>query len=103
VHSDDSDILAVYAVTVVPVLSGYAPRRSKRRPRHGTHALPARKATTMSTTTPRTAVTARIAPQHVEQLRKLADERDTTVSRLINRAVADKLAAAHKDKAQPAR
>jgi hypothetical protein len=34
---------------------------------------------------------------------KLADERDTTVSRLINRAVADKLAAAHKDKAQPAR
>jgi predicted transcriptional regulator len=48
----------------------------------------------MSTTTPRTAVTARIDSQNVEQLRQLADERDTTVSRLINRAVADKLAAA---------
>jgi hypothetical protein len=52
----------------------------------------------MSTTTPRTAVTARIGPQNVEQLRQLAIEHDSTVSRLINRAVADKLAAT---RAQP--
>jgi hypothetical protein len=55
----------------------------------------------MSTTTPRTVVTARIQSHHVEQLRRLAEERDTTISRLIARAVADQLSAA--DKQEPAR
>jgi hypothetical protein len=46
----------------------------------------------MSIATRRAPVTARIAPQHVDELRRLAYERDTTVSRLIARAVADHLA-----------
>jgi predicted transcriptional regulator len=46
----------------------------------------------MSTTTPlRTVVTVRIRTEHVEQLRRLADRQDSTVSRLVARAVADKL------------
>jgi hypothetical protein len=55
----------------------------------------------MSTTTPRTVVHARIQSHHVDQLRQLAVERDTTVSRLIARAVADQLNNA--EKRDPAR
>ena len=45
----------------------------------------------MSTTAPRTVVTARIHTDDFELLRQLAEERDTTVSRLVARAVRDKL------------
>lgn len=45
----------------------------------------------MSTTTRRAPVTVRIAQHHLEQLQRLAIERDTTVSRLVARAVSDKL------------
>jgi predicted transcriptional regulator len=55
----------------------------------------------MSTTTRRTVVTARIQSHHVEQLRQLAEERDTTISRLIARAVADQLSNAQRQ--EPAR
>jgi hypothetical protein len=56
----------------------------------------------LSTTSPRTVVTARIATHHVLELRRLAEERDTTVSRLVARAVADKLAATERDNQPPA-
>jgi len=45
----------------------------------------------MSATTRRAVITARIHPEHLEQLRQLADERDSTVSRLVARCVADQL------------
>lgn len=45
----------------------------------------------MSTTTPRTAVTVRIDPQHIEQLRHIADRNASTVSRTVARLVADQL------------
>jgi len=46
----------------------------------------------MSTSSsPRTVVTARIASQHVAELRRRAEANDTTVSRLVARAVADQL------------
>jgi predicted transcriptional regulator len=55
----------------------------------------------MSTTTPlRTVVTVRIRTEHVEQLRRLADRQDSTVSRLVARAVADKLDALNVSDAQ---
>jgi predicted transcriptional regulator len=47
----------------------------------------------MSTTAPREVVTARIYSQDIAQLRQLADEQDSTVSRLVARAVAEFAAA----------
>jgi len=47
----------------------------------------------MSTTSQRTAVTVRIHPHHVQQLRQLARQQDSTVSRLVARAVAERLSA----------
>jgi predicted transcriptional regulator len=42
----------------------------------------------MSTTSPRTVVSVRIATQHVEQLREIADANASTVSRIVARALA---------------
>jgi hypothetical protein len=48
-------------------------------------------------------VYARVTEHHHDQLRQLAVDRDTTVSRLVARAVVDKLAATEHEPAAPQR
>jgi hypothetical protein len=51
----------------------------------------------MSITSRREPVTARIAPDHVEQLRKIADRNASTISRTIARIIAERLSAQPND------
>lgn len=53
----------------------------------------ARKADNMSATSQRTPITVRINPEHHQQLQQIAERQDSTVSRLVARAVAERLEA----------